>query len=323
MNFSEIPPYRDLGNIVAMGCGFAFLFSVTLFPALLSVLPIKVAARKEGQSDKMAVMADFVIKRRKLLLPLVSVAVICSTLFIPQNEINDDYVKYFDERVPFRTATDFMQENLSGMTLLEMSVKSGTANGINNPAYLKTVSDMADWLRSQPEVDHVNTITDTLKRLNKNMHGDDPAWHKLPETREMAAQYLLLYEMSLPYGLDLNDQLNVDKSSTKLVVTFKNLSSNELIAVGDRIDDWFAQNGANYALDIASPSLMFAHIGQRSIVSMLTSTLVALLFISVLLGFALKSWRFGLISLLPNLLPAAVAFGVWGVVDGQFGGSAA
>ncbi|NQZ11009.1 MAG: MMPL family transporter [Algicola sp.] len=323
MNFSEMPPYRDLGNIVAMGCGFAFIFSVTLFPALLSVLPIKVAPRKAGQNDKMAVMADFVIKRRKLLLPLVSVAVICSTLFIPQNEINDDFVKYFDERVPFRTSTDFMQKNLSGMTLLEMSVKSGTANGINDPAYLKTVSDMADWLRLQPEVDHVNTLTDTLKRLNKNMHGDDSSWYKLPQTREMAAQYLLLYEMSLPYGLDLNDQLNVDKSSTKLVVTFKNLTSNELIAVGDRIDDWFAQNGANYALDLASPSLMFAHIGQRSIVSMLTSTLVALLFISVLLGFALKSWRFGLISLLPNLLPAAVAFGVWGVVDGQFGGSAA
>ncbi|MEH6348290.1 MAG: MMPL family transporter [Bermanella sp.] len=319
MNFSEIPPYRDLGNIVAMGGMLAFVFSVTIFPALLTVLPIRVKEKTEGKQDKMSVLADFVINKRKILLPLVSVVVIVLTLFIPKNEINDDFVKYFDETVPFRTATDFMQENLSGMTIMELSIKSGSENGINSPEYLKIVSNFSDWLRDQPETDHVNTLTDTLKRLNKNMHGDDPAWHKLPEGREMAAQYLLLYEMSLPYGLDLNTQLNVEKSSTKLIATFRNLSSNEQIELGERLESWFNQNGGQYQLDIASPSFMFAHIGQKSIKSMLIGTVVALLLISVILGIALKSWRYGLISLLPNLLPAAVAFGVWAIINGQIG----
>lgn len=319
MNFSEIPPYRDLGNIVAMGAILAFVFSITIFPALLTVLPIRVKAQAEAKNNKMTQLADFVIAKRKLLLPLVSVAVIAFTLFIPKNEINDDFVKYFDETVPFRTATDFMQDNLSGMTLLEMSVKSGESNGINKPEFLKAVSDFNDWLLSQPETDHVNTITDTLKRLNKNMHGDDPAWYKLPETQEMAAQYLLLYEMSLPYGLDLNTQLNVDKSSTKLIATFKNLSSEQQIELGERIKAWFSTNASQYELDLASPSFMFAHIGQKSIVGSLIGTVIALIVISIILGFALKSWRYGLISLLPNLLPAAVAFGFWGMINGQIG----
>jgi len=323
MNFSEIHPYRDLGNIVAMGGMLAFIFSVTIFPALLTVLPIRVKVKPEGKRDMMTVLADFVIAKRKLLLPLVSVVVIALTLFIPKNEINDDFVKYFDTSVPFRAATDFMQENLSGMTVLEMSVKSGVANGINDPQYLASVAKFSDWLREQPETDHVNTLTDTLKRLNKNMHGDDPAWHKLPESREMAAQYLLLYEMSLPYGLDLNTQLNVDKSSMKLIVTFKNLTSNEQIELGQRVKEWFVFNAPQYQLDMASPSFMFANIGQKSIKSMLIGTVVALLLISVILGFALKSWRYGLISLLPNLLPAAVAFGVWAIINGQVGMSMA
>jgi len=174
-------------------------------------------------------------------------------------------------------------------------------------------------LRLQSETDHVNTITDTLKRLNKNMHGDNPDWYKLPTNKEMAAQYLLLYEMSLPYGLDLNNQLNVDKSSTKIVGTFKNLTSNEMIELEERINSWFATNGAQYKVVVASPSLMFAHIGQRSINSMLIGTTAALVIISLMLGFALKSWKFGVISLLPNLIPAGVAFGVWGIVDGQIG----
>ena len=305
--------------MVALGVMLAFILSITVFPALLTVLPIKVKSTKEGKNTMMMSLANFVIAKRRILLPLTSMLIIGSTVFITQNELNDDFVKYFDESVPFRADTDFMQENLSGMTLLEMSIETGVSSGINNPEYLKKLSNFTDWLRSQPETDHVNTITDTLKRLNKNMHGDDPTWYKLPTDQEMAAQYLLLYEMSLPYGLDLNNQLNVDKSSTKIVGIFKNLTSNELIELETRINAWFANNASQYNIIIASPSLMFAHIGQRSIHSMLLGTTLAFLLISAILGFALKSWRYGLISLLPNLIPAGVAFGTWGLLVGQVG----
>jgi len=319
MNFSDSPPFRDLGNLVAMGVMFAFVFSVTIFPALLSVLPVRTKLNKSNGSDPMATIAGIVIARRKLLLPLMSAIIIVTTLFVPNNELNDNFVEYFDESVAYRLGTDFMQENLSGMTVLEVSVQSGESSGVNNPDYLRTLDLFSEWLRLQSETDHVNTITDTLKRLNKNMHGDNPDWYKLPTDQEMAAQYLLLYEMSLPYGLDLNNQLNVDKSSTKIVGTFKNLTSNEMIDLEERINAWFATNGSQYEVVVASPSLMFAHIGQRSINSMLIGTTVALVIISLMLGVALKSWKFGVISLLPNLIPAGVAFGVWGLVDGQIG----
>ena len=319
MNFSDSPPFRDLGNLVAMGVMLAFVFSITIFPALLTVLPMKVKIQKGNEKDKMSVVADFVISKRKLLLPLTSVVIIAFAAFIPNNELNDDFVKYFDDRVPYRVATDFMQDNLSGMMVLEVSVKTNVASGINNPNYLNKVSAFSDWLRDLPETDHVNTITDTLKRLNKNMHGDDPSWYKLPDSQEMSAQYLLLYEMSLPYGLDLNNQLDVDKSSSRIVVTFKNMTSTEMINVEQQINSWFEQNAPEFDVDIASPSLMFAHIGQRNIVSMLIGTTFALILISILLGVALKSWRYGAISLLPNLIPAAVSFGIWGLYEGQIG----
>lgn len=319
MNFADSPPFRDLGNIVAIGVMIAFLFSVTIFPALLTVLPIKVALNNQDKKSKMTVLANFVINKRRVLLPLVSLVIIAFAFFVPRNELNDDFVKYFDETVPYRIGTDFMQENISGMTVLDISIKTGTPSGINDPAYLAKVSDFTDWLRELPATDHVNTVTDTLKRLNKNMHADDPDWYKLPTDQEMSAQYLLLYEMSLPYGLDLNNQLNVDKSSSKLVATFANQTSNEMIVLEDQINNWFQQNAPAYEVVIASPSLMFAHIGQRSISSLLLGSTFALLLISVLLGLALKSWRYGLISLLPNLLPAAVGFGVWGLINGQIG----
>jgi len=97
------------------------------------------------------------------------------------------------------------------------------------------------------------------------------------------------------------------------------MTSSELIAVETDINAWFKQHAPQYEVDLASPSLMFAHIGQRNIISMLIGTTLALILISILLGIALKSWKYGAVSLLPNLVPAAIAFGVWGLYEGQVG----
>ncbi len=318
MNFSDSPPFRDLGNMVATGVMLAFLFSITLFPAILMLLPLHAKPHKDG-GDLMQRFAEWIIKYRKTLLPTTIVIMASLIVFAPKNVLNDDFVKYFDTSVPFRQATDFMQDNISGMTTMEVSIDSGNSSGINHPQFLSKLETFGQWLLSQPETNHVSTITDTIKRLNKTMHADQQAWYRLPASQELSAQYLLLYEMSLPYGLDLNNQLNVDKSSTRIVATFDNLTSTEQLDMEQRIIDWFAANAADYKIDVASPALMFAHIGQRNIISMLKGTAMALLLISLLLGIALKSLRFGLISLLPNLAPAAIGFGVWYFINGQVG----
>ena len=95
---------------------------------------------------------------------------------------------------------------------------------------MQVLDQYKTWLYKQPEVVHVNILSDIMKRLNKNLHGDDPDWYRLPDQRELAAQYLLLYEMSLPYGLDLNNQINVDKSGSRVTVSLHTVSNNEMIA---------------------------------------------------------------------------------------------
>lgn len=165
----------------------------------------------------------------------------------------------------------------------------------------------------------MNTFTDTMKRLNKNLHGDDPDWYRLPDQRDLAAQYLLLYEMSLPYGLDLNDQINVDKSASRMSVTTRTLSTNDFLALVERADTWLKRNTPGIYVEASSTSVMFGHIGQRNIESMLVGTTVALVLISMVLIIALRSFKLGMISLLPNLLPAGMAFGLWGLLVGEVG----
>jgi len=152
------------------------------------------------------------------------------------------------------------------------------------------------------------------------MHGDDNAWYRLPEARELAAQYLLLYEMSLPYGLDLNNQINIDKSATRMTVMLKNTTTNTVLALEKRAQGWLKDNvPVSMRNDGASPTIMFSHIGERNIKSMLLGTTTALILISIILVFSLRSLKIGLLSLIPNLIPAAMAFGVWGMAVGQVG----
>jgi predicted RND superfamily exporter protein len=319
LNFSDAPPFRDLGNIVALGVLFAFILSVTLLPALMMILPVKTKIKANIKGKQMQWLANFVINNRKSLLVANGILALVLMSFIPKNEINDEFVKYFDETIEFRRASDFLNENLGGIYNIEFSIDTQEVGGISEPIFLQKMDSFKQWLESLPEVVHVNSISDTFKRLNMNMHGDQTEWYKLPEERDLAAQYLLLYEMSLPYGLDLNDQINIDKSGIRIILSLRNLSTNEMLDVEERILDWIAINLAMYKVNAASPVLMFSHIGQRNIVRMLVGSLAALVLISFILIAAFRSWKLGLISLIPNLIPAGVAFGIWGLVDGRVG----
>ncbi|HCE1804517.1 TPA: MMPL family transporter [Vibrio parahaemolyticus] len=318
MNMSDSPVLRDFGNLSALGVMVACFLSVTLLPALLKLLPIHVKMEtSQDQKHVMDRLGDFVVSQRRALLPLsVAVIVVCSSL-IPLNKVNDESVEYFGQRNEFRQAADFMEERISGMTNISIAIKTNESQGIAAPDFLNTIGEFSSWLRDQPETDHVATLADVYKRLNKNMHGDDEAYYSLPQARELAAQYLLLYEMSLPYGLDLNNQINVDKSSIKMVLTVANLGSVELVDLENRIYQWFAEHAPQYQVVASSPSLMFAHIGETNMASMLSTLPITLVLISALLIFALRSVRLGLISLMPNIAPAVIGFGLWALISGE------
>ncbi len=195
MNFGDVPPFRDLGNIVAMGVVAAFILSITLFPALMAILPVRSKPQSAKTIEAMDRLADFVIARRHGLMWGMGALIVLLVAFLPRNELNDVFVEYFDEYFDFRRATDFVTDNLTGLYDIHYSLSAGEPDGISDPHFLRKVADFAEWYQQQPEVMHVSTITDTFKRLNQNMHGDDPAYYRLPEQRELAAQYLLLYEI--------------------------------------------------------------------------------------------------------------------------------
>ncbi len=317
LNTSDLPPFRYLGNTAALGVAAVLFFCFTLVPALMVIMPTRRVRRQSAKLD-WSRFSGWVIRHRKPIL-WSSLAVAASlSLFVTKNEFNDQFVGYFDPDAPVRADTQFAGDNLTGVYSALYSVPADGPGGVVDPDFLRHLDAFATWARNHPSVRSVAVFTDVMKRLNRSMHGDDADWYRVPESRELAAQYLLLYELSLPFGLDLTDQIDIDKSRTKLRVGFPNITNNEITAFERDAAEWMRKNWPPHMVTPASnPTILFAHIWDIGSRSLLKGLGLAVIVISVIISWAMKSVKLGLISLVPNLLPAVMAFGLWGLIDGR------
>ncbi|WP_373958553.1 RND family transporter [Vibrio gigantis] len=315
LNFSAVPNYHDLGNMTAIGVFFAYLFSITTLPALVAILPIKQKALRDPvipvNSQR---MTHVVTKYASVILVITSVLTASSIFMLPKMESYDEALKYFSQKIEFRRDSDFTIENLTGIETIEIALPS-TKGSVAEPEYLADLEALKSMLEKEHDVIHVSTLSDTMKKLNRSMNGDKDEFYRLPEERELASQYLLLYELSLPRGLDLNNTVNLSKTSSKVVVTFGNTNSKRIIEVVNRTRQWIENNSRSFTQPaIGSPSVMFAHISKSNIESMLKGTALTFMMITLSIMIALRSLKLGALSILSNLIPAILAFGIWALL---------
>jgi len=320
MNFSDSPPFQILGTVSAIGVVIAFLLSVSVLPALMAILlPAKQIKRSDAEGGVLSPLANKVVKYPVSFFMAMLIASVMLVMAIPKNEINDEFTKFFEKNQDFRKAVDFSNEHLVGVSTIEYALISSFEGGVNHPQFLTKLDRFTQWLNSQPEVKQVSSLSDTMKRLNRDMHAGNNDWHKIPQTKELAAQYLLLYEMSLPFGLDMTNQIDFEKVETRVVASLDELNTNQMLAFEERVSGWLHAELPDIDFYDSSGTYMFATLSKSNSFSSLVATVIALIIISFILTFALRSFRMGMVSLLVNIAPAALAFGVWGLAVGQVG----
>ena len=317
LNFSEMPPFRVMGNIVAFGAVCAFVYSVTLLPALLVLMPIRVSAKKKNRAQFSGLLGHFVISNRTVLLWAFVILSLVGLIGISRIDLDDNNnAKLLDQSYELRRSGDFISQNFSGLDTFEYSLSSGRDGGITEIAYLNQVDSFAQWLREQPEVSHVTSIADIMKRINQNLHSDAIGSYALPTNSDLAAQYLLLYELSLPVGRDLNNLIDFERSATRMTVVIGELSVQRQIELDERASAWLRENAPEMGTGATGVTIVGAYSVMRNIVNMLLGTFIAMSIVSLLLIFAFKSLRFGFLSLIPNFFPAIIAMGIWGYAVG-------
>lgn len=318
LNTSDSPPYRDMGNMIAVGVMIAWALTITFLPAILVLLPAPAQHRDKGQHLWVDKFADQVIRHHKLLFVAMLVLVAGCASLANRNVITERWHEFFDDSFEVRRTIDHIDESLQGLHVLFFVADSKQTDGINQVDFLTQLDEFSSWLRQQEGVVHVTALSDTLKRLNQNLHADDPAWYQIPDSAEAAAQYLLLYELSLPNGLGLETTMTSDRSATRLQASLRRTDSASIRELEQAATQWAQTNAPLLNItETTGLDVVFANLTHRNVSAMLEGTGLALVVISLLMIGALRSFKLGLISMVPNVFPALMAYGLWGVLSGH------
>ncbi|MEM9706522.1 MAG: MMPL family transporter [Pseudomonadota bacterium] len=318
--FADAPPFRELGAICAIGSLLCLAFGMTYVPAFLSLGALN-NPKSHGFIDKIVHgAASLTVQKRQTLIvvmPLLA-AVVCAGAM--KLYIDDTFHRYFSERFEFRRHAELIRTNLTGTEFIDFDLNGGRENAIFEPEYIDKLQRFEAWLKSDPNVIYVGSILDIYARLNQHLTDGDPSSRVIPEDRETLAQYILLYEMSLPLGQDMNKTITLDKSGSRVTAILSSGSTAFTRELKLDAEKWLASQAPTdiKAVGTGLP-VMYSYLSILNIKSMIGGTAVAILIISAILIGAFRSWKYGAISLLPNLLPGLVAFGVWGYLFSRVG----
>jgi predicted RND superfamily exporter protein len=319
LNYSDAPPVRHLANMTSVGVTVAYLLSISFLPALLLVLPVR--APRQALRGGLAIPAflpDLVIRWRKPILAATAVITVATGLMAVRLSTNDLFIQYFSSSLQFRKDADFTMQHLSGLYRVEFLLDAGAPAGVTQPEYLHDVEHFTDWLRAQPEVDHVYSLTDVLRRVNQVANGGAPSEYRIAETQPLVSEDLLLYEMNLPAGLDLTDRISVDKSASRLSITIKDLSTRQLNAFVARSEGWLHANAPKPMWAHATgPVVIFSQMSERNARNMVQADFLSLGIILLCMVVLLRSWSLGIVSVILNVVPIIVGYGIWWMVVGD------
>lgn len=320
LTISRIPPIRELGVVVGVGVFFAFLVTFTFLPALTKLsrfLTKKTGKRKavSGSIENYPLLektlyrlGKFNQRNTRLVLIGTGILVIFAAWGMTRINVETSILELFKKDSQIYRATTFIEDNLSGVHFVNISIKNDAEKYFYGPEVLKKIDDIQRFLDTIPEVDKTMSVVDFLKEINQSFHNEDPAYYRVPESRQLIAQYVLLYDAD-----DLADYVDDLWRWTTIRIRLNEHSTAKLAAVMDQISQYAENSFAGGAqVDIVGQTVLEVETNNAVTDGQIKSLILAMVFIFGMFFFVFKSFPVGIVGIIPNALPLLVNFGIMG-----------
>ncbi|HFQ62471.1 MAG TPA: hypothetical protein ENK39_09280 [Epsilonproteobacteria bacterium] len=306
---SKVVPVATLGIATASGAVLAFIISVVWMPAVLLLLkkPIK-AQEKEEEKTKIKGYGDFIVRNDKKIIAIGSLIAVIMGIGLAFVKVDSNTIRYFSPEVEIRQSSEFTMDNLTGSMSYALIVDSGKEDGIKEPAFLTMVEKFyRDYQLMFPkDVRHVSSLLDTIKRYNKILNHKE----SVPKERNLVAQYLLLYSMGLPQGMEITDQMDFDQRKLRITVLTNIVDTSKDIKMINFAKEWWAKTP--YKLTLTGQTAMYAYMQKNITDTLIYSLSLTILIVSLMMLLIFKRLKILWILLLPNLLPVILVIGLMG-----------
>ncbi|SHJ57676.1 hypothetical protein SAMN02745165_02698 [Malonomonas rubra DSM 5091] len=313
---SDVPPIRNFGIAAAGGMMAEFALSMTIIPLGLYFLRNKSALQQPSVTDtsffhnRLSRFAQALPNYRRQLLWGSAALIVISLYLTTQIKVETNLLEYFKHSSPVRQASDFIDQQLGGVETFEISLNAEREDFFLLPENLQLVEKIENYLEKQGIVTDVMSINDLFREMNKAFHNENQNWYKLPDSREMAAQYLLLYD-----GDDLDYLLDNARQWTRISARITEHNSSKVAVYIDELAGFLqdATEEKKIEAQVTGKTLIANKLIDFIVNSQVQSLSLAFLLIFLLMLRIFKSWKLGIISSIPNMLPILLNFAVMGL----------
>ena len=311
--FSDVPMLQQFGWASALSLAGNYVATLAVLPPVVLALPARASSAAVERTTGAQWMAQFLeqlgwfnLRHQWKILGAAAVALVLGIASLSRIDVNTDFMAFFPADATIRTRADQAHQVLTGAELFSIVVDTHRPDGVKDPQVLAGLAALQQKIEASGAVDKTISIADYLATINRDMTGGTPADEHVPDSREAAAQYMLLL-----HARDVAPLVNADASAAVIQVRHNVSGSAPMKALKQRIDG-FATGLFPYgtSVDYTGESILTNNAADYMAVNELTSFAFTFLAIAAIHAVLFVSVRIGLLSLIPDLIPIVVIYGL-------------
>ena len=312
LQLSHIPPIKEFGLIAAVGVWLALIFSFLFLPSLMVFFAPRVKRKTSYASISMAGFlskyTSFNNRYHLVMLAFFVILVAAGGIFISQIKVETNLIEWFKPHTEFRKSIDFIENNLTGVENLDISIRGDEPDVFKKPVNLKFVEEVQNYLASLPEIEATLSFADFIKDMNESFHNENQSYYRIPQSREMIAQYLLLYDSD-----DIEDVINSEYNHARIMARTSVHGTQELEIMVKKIKTYLEREiPEDLTVRVTGWPVTYVKTVDELVTGQVKSLTITIIIISFLMFWVFRSFALGLLSLIPNLFPVVLNFGIMG-----------
>lgn len=317
ITLNQITLLKQFGIAAAFGLFVNPLATCMLAPVYLHFFgTVKVkseTAHESGLIDRLfhtiATTILRIIRNKRLVLTGFLGCAALIGLFTFGVKVDNDLLGYFKENSPMRNRSQILHDNLSGAQTFFIRISSGFPGTFKQPENLKQIEAIENYIAEKGMFDKTQSLVDNISLIHREMNGGNNEYYKIPDKADLIAQYLLFLHRD-----ETSRYVTSDYSEANILVRHNISSSYELKealqGLKQHIDATLNPHfiwgftGENILINAAADSMAEGQAKSLSLVLVLIFVIMSILFVNV---------KAGALSLIPNLFPIVLNFGIMGI----------
>ncbi|MCY4264704.1 MAG: MMPL family transporter [Gammaproteobacteria bacterium] len=321
LSMTSSPAIQEFGQIIAIGIVLSFSLTFAMLPTMMVLLTRWSANADPNEKlfmqDRLEQLVIFTERQDRKLFISCTILALVTAMLLPLNETDFNRLDFIANDDDIRQYYDEIANRMNRGPALSYAIDTGVENGVLDTQFLNEVEQFGEWLLTQDVIESQASLVEVLKTINRFVNDQSPEFFTLPKDEQTVENYLEAFAMVNSREFPSERFINEDASAITLTINATRISNQEVINLDQRITEAFPEFFQSAELIHGSALLLFSRMDELVTSELLQGYSISLLLITLTLVIGLGSLYFGVLSVVPNLLPATIVFGFWALFVGQ------